>query len=160
MALYLAEDTDLTSVANAIRTKGGTTAQLSFPTGFVSAINAIPTGGSTPTVTTKTTTNSSASNTSISFTGLTKAPIAFFVRCQTQLTRSSNSSYYYVVTVRYNGTNTTGNYWRMSNGTFYNDTSHYSYTYSNGTLTVASSASRSSAGGSFYNGTYELVYIC
>jgi hypothetical protein len=38
-------DADLTSVANAIRTKGGTSASLAFPTGFVSAIDAIPTGG-------------------------------------------------------------------------------------------------------------------
>lgn len=36
---------DLTSVANAIRTKGGTSASLAFPSGFVSAIEAIPTGG-------------------------------------------------------------------------------------------------------------------
>lgn len=45
MANYLATDTDLTSVANAIRTKGGTSAQLEFPSGFVSAIGAIPSGG-------------------------------------------------------------------------------------------------------------------
>ena len=32
---------DLTSIANAIRTKGGTSAQLAFPTGFVSAIGNI-----------------------------------------------------------------------------------------------------------------------
>ena len=38
-------NSDLTSVANAIRTKGGTSAQLAFPAGFVSAIDAIPTGG-------------------------------------------------------------------------------------------------------------------
>ena len=38
---------DLTSVANAIRTKGGTSAQLAFPAGFVSAVNAIPTGSGT-----------------------------------------------------------------------------------------------------------------
>lgn len=38
-------DTDLTSIANAIRTKGGTSASLAFPSGFVSAIQAIPTGG-------------------------------------------------------------------------------------------------------------------
>lgn len=36
---------DLTSVANAIRTKGGTNASLAFPADFVSAIGAIPTGG-------------------------------------------------------------------------------------------------------------------
>lgn len=38
-------DADLTSVANAIRTKGGTSAQLAFPQGFVDAIDAIETGG-------------------------------------------------------------------------------------------------------------------
>lgn len=38
-------DTDLTSVANAIRTKGGTSASLTFPSDFVSAINAISGGG-------------------------------------------------------------------------------------------------------------------
>lgn len=36
---------DLTSVANAIRTKGGTSAQLAFPAGFVQAIGDIETGG-------------------------------------------------------------------------------------------------------------------
>lgn len=45
MANYLTTDTDLTAVANAIRTKGGTNATLTFPSGFVSAINAISTGG-------------------------------------------------------------------------------------------------------------------
>ena len=45
MSNYIATDTDLTSVANAIRIKGGSSASLSFPTGFVSAINDIPTGG-------------------------------------------------------------------------------------------------------------------
>lgn len=38
-------DSDLTSVANAIRTKGGTSASLTFPSDFVSAINAISGGG-------------------------------------------------------------------------------------------------------------------
>ena len=45
MAVYLTTDTDLTSVADAIRTKGGTSAQLEFPAGFVSAIGNIPSGG-------------------------------------------------------------------------------------------------------------------
>lgn len=45
MADYKVIDTELTSIANAIRTKGGTQSQLVFPTGFVSAINAIPSGG-------------------------------------------------------------------------------------------------------------------
>ena len=47
MANYLATDTDLTAVANAIRTKGGTSASLSFPSGFVTAIGNIP-GGAMP----------------------------------------------------------------------------------------------------------------
>ena len=45
MADYKVTDTELTSIANAIRTKGGTQSQLVFPAGFVSAINAIPSGG-------------------------------------------------------------------------------------------------------------------
>lgn len=47
MTDYLVTDTELTSVANAIRTKGGTSGSLSFPSGFVSAIEDIPSGGST-----------------------------------------------------------------------------------------------------------------
>lgn len=38
-------DADLTSVANAIRTKGGTSAQMAFPNGFVQAIQNISTDG-------------------------------------------------------------------------------------------------------------------
>lgn len=45
MADYLTTDTELTAIADAIRTKGGTSASLTYPNGFVSAINAIPTGG-------------------------------------------------------------------------------------------------------------------
>ena len=41
-------DTDLTSVASAIRTKGGTSADLTFPSGFVSAIEDMPSGGIEP----------------------------------------------------------------------------------------------------------------
>jgi len=45
MSEYLVNDSDLTAVASAIRTKGGTVASLTFPSGFVSAIDAIPIGG-------------------------------------------------------------------------------------------------------------------
>ena len=41
-------DADLTNVADAIRTKGGTSAALAFPAGFVSAIEAIGTAPSVP----------------------------------------------------------------------------------------------------------------
>lgn len=43
---YLTNDTDLTKVASAIRSKGGTSAPLVYPDGFVTAINNIQTGGS------------------------------------------------------------------------------------------------------------------
>lgn len=45
MADYVVRDTQLTSVADAIRAKGGTSAPLAFPDGFVDAVEAIPTGG-------------------------------------------------------------------------------------------------------------------
>lgn len=38
-------DASLATIADAIRTKGGTSASLAFPAGFVSAVEAIPTGG-------------------------------------------------------------------------------------------------------------------
>lgn len=41
-------DSDLTSVANAIRAKSGGSSQLVFPGGFVSEIQAIPSGGNVP----------------------------------------------------------------------------------------------------------------
>nr|DAH52119.1 MAG TPA: hypothetical protein [Caudoviricetes sp.] len=44
MAEYLTNDADLKKVADAIRTKGGTSAVLSYPDEYVSAINAITTG--------------------------------------------------------------------------------------------------------------------
>jgi len=43
MADYLTTDTELTSIADAIRVKGGTTASLTYPSEFISAINAIET---------------------------------------------------------------------------------------------------------------------
>lgn len=43
MTDYIATDTELTSVANAIRTKGGTNAQLEWPTEYISAVNNIST---------------------------------------------------------------------------------------------------------------------
>lgn len=45
MANYLVDGSDLTSIADAIRTKGNTSSSLTFPTEFVSAIEDIPTGG-------------------------------------------------------------------------------------------------------------------
>lgn len=44
MANYTVTDTELTSIADAIRVKGGTSAQLEYPDGFVSAISSMETG--------------------------------------------------------------------------------------------------------------------
>ena len=45
MAKYITTDTELTSIANAIRAKGGTSASLEYPDEFISAIQNIPSGG-------------------------------------------------------------------------------------------------------------------
>lgn len=42
---YLVNGTDMTTVADAIREKGGTTAPLSFPAGMAAAVREIPSGG-------------------------------------------------------------------------------------------------------------------
>ena len=45
MAEYLVQGESITSVANAIREKGGTTEPLSFPAGMAEAVRGIPSGG-------------------------------------------------------------------------------------------------------------------
>ena len=115
-------------------------------------------GGGGASVDTKTITNDTNTATSISFTSLKGTPVAFFVRCTTQM-QSSSTTYYYVSNMRYNGTNVNGNAFRMgSTRQVTVVTSGYSYTYSSGTLTLTSSGSRTSSPGSFYNGNYELTY--
>ena len=115
-------------------------------------------GGGSSSIDTKTTTSSNRP-TSLSFTSMKGEPQAFVLRCTSSMTRSSNSSYYYVATMRYNGTNTNGNCWRMSNGNRTNITSGYSWSYSGTTLTLTSSGTTTTSPGCFYPGNYELVYI-
>ena len=121
-------------------------------------------GGASWTVKTATKT---ASNypTSLGFTiqsGLSTSRIkALFVKLATQVSSSGNTTYYYIVDVVYNGTNTHGNCFRVGS-TRRVDTisSGYSFSISGTTLTVTSSAaSRSASPGAFYNGSYELTYI-
>lgn len=45
MSNYIVDGSELTSVANAIRAKSGSSSQLTFPDGFVSEIQSIQTGG-------------------------------------------------------------------------------------------------------------------
>lgn len=125
-----------------------------------SSVTVSVSGGGSASIDTKTVTNNSNTATSISFTSMKGTPKVFFVRCQTQIQSSGNTSYYYVDNLRYNGTNTQGTYVRIgSTRGIYPDTTHYSYSYSGTTLTITTSGSRTAAGGSFYNGTYELVYV-
>lgn len=123
-------------------------------------------GGGSATVATKTAT---AKNypTTLSFTSLGGQPKAFFLRPTNSISVStgSSSNYYYIVSMVYDGTDTKGSCLRMgSTRNVSNITSGYSFTYSNGTLTVSTSAaSRSASPGAFYGGssgaTYELVYV-
>ena len=119
----------------------------------------VASGGS---VNIETTTKSNSDNTatSLQFTSLKGQPKAWFLRVQTQISSSGSTTYYYIINMRSNGTNVTGNCFRIgSTRRVDNITSGYSASYSNGTLTISSSGNRTTSPGSFYNGTYELVYI-
>ena len=48
MSNYIVDGSDLTDIADAIRAKSGGSSQLAFPAGFVSEIQAIPSGGGDP----------------------------------------------------------------------------------------------------------------
>lgn len=102
----------------------------------------------------------SSNATSISFSGLAAQPKAFMLIATTQITLSST---YYVTAVTSDGTNTYGTYVRKGSGSSssaynYVSSSYFSWTYSNGTLTVKSQSSNS--GGNFKSSvTYRLIYI-
>ena len=115
-------------------------------------------GGGGVNIDTKTLTASNRPS-SLSFTSMKGEPKAFFLKATFTMT-SSSSTYYYVDSMRYNGTNTTGRLFRMgSTRQTENVASGYSFTYSGTTLTVSSSGNRTTSPGCFYNGSYELVYI-
>lgn len=118
-------------------------------------------GGGSLTVGTTTWSNSSNQTTSHQFTGLSGTPKMAFLRCTTQLTRSSSNTYYYIADIFWDGTDCRGNYHLRSNGTFNNVAKNggFSVTTGSNSITFSSSGSRSGAPGSFYNGTYELVYL-
>lgn len=116
------------------------------------------TGESTKAMVGSLTATPSSNSTSISFTGLKAEPKAFMVMLQTQLT---NTSTRYVTGVMSDGTNTSGTYAYQQNtrtsGYTYVSSSYFSYTYSNGTLTVKTNSS--SNGGYFKSGSsYKLIY--
>ena len=115
-------------------------------------------GGGGASIDTKTVTASNRPS-SLSFTSMKGEPIAWCLKATFTMT-SSSSTYYYVDSMRYNGTNTTGRLFRMgSTRQTENVTSGYSFTYSGTTLTITSSGNRTTSPGCFYNGSYELVYV-
>lgn len=144
-------NSDLTSVANAIRTKGGTQGQLAFPSGFVTAIQNIPTGGgSGMQVGTATATPASAGS-SIQFTGLSGEPTSFSVISAADL--ATGAAPYKVNAVVFDGTNVIGQYiTNTSNANETYDGSGFSMSYSNGTLTITSTNA------SFQANQYKLIY--
>lgn len=93
--------------------------------------------------------------TTITFTGLTKEPCAFVLRLKDTLSTAS-ASYFFILEVQYDGTNVKGSYYYAQGG-YLEDTTHYSFTYNNGTLTISSSGTYQSYGGAFWSGTYELT---
>lgn len=120
-------------------------------------------GGGSANIATATMTNSSNQNTSIDFTITSGRTVkAFFCRLTSQIARNSSSRYYYVFDMRWDGSSSggvAGNTFYMYSGTLSNVTSGYSYEQDGTTFTLSSTGSRSASPGSFYNGTYELVYV-
>lgn len=166
MTLPSSASSTSSGTSKATITPGSSAQYLNIPTGYNATAQyytiSASGGGGSASIDTKTTSNSSASNTSISFTQLSGTPKAFFVRLTTQIARNSSYRYYYVATLRWDGSSSggvAGNKFYQYNGTFSNQTTGYSYSYSNGTLTLSSTGSQSSSPGSFYNGDYELIYI-
>lgn len=115
-------------------------------------------GSGSANIGTKTITPSSETSSTLSFTGLSGEPIAFFLRNISTMSSSSSSSSRYVFNMLYDGSSVKGNEYVRS-GNINPITSGYSYTYNNGTLTLRSTGNKSTSPGSFHNSTYELTYI-
>ena len=117
-------------------------------------------GGGSVQTDTKTAT---ASNypTSLAFTSMKGEPKMFTVRLNASVSSSGSTTYYYIVDITSHGTTTHGNCFRIGSTRQVNSiTSGYSWSYSGTTLTITSSAaSRSASPGSFYSGSYELLYV-
>lgn len=113
-------------------------------------------GGSGVTIKTAST-KPSSNSTSISFTGLTAQPKMFAICPTGNITLGSTR---YVTGVVYDGSTTRGTYGYRSgsSATSYHSASYFTWTYSNGTLTVKTSSSTN--GGNFTSSvTYQLVYV-
>ena len=113
--------------------------------------------GSKTSVSKTATTQLSSASTTITFTGLTAQPKMFSIVPTTNITLSSTR---YVTGVTYDGTTTHGvyGYRQSSSATSYYSSSYFTWTYSNGTLTVKTNSSTN--GGNFTNSVaYQLTYV-
>ena len=97
---------------------------------------------------------------SLAFSSMKGQPKFFSLRLNTSVSSSGSTTYYYIVNVTSNGTTTHGNCFRIgSTRQVPTLTSGYTWSDSNSTLTITSSAaSRSASPGAFYSGSYELMY--
>lgn len=139
-------NSDLTSVANAIRTKGGTSASLAFPADFITAINAISGGGGIQHKTgTFTPTTSPGNNTNVEIT--TISAIGFtpkiFVLYPSDLSDVSGVQYaeifclyFEAVSIRLSSryTNTTNTLGTASIGTSWTSQSNQQFYLDNGKI--------------------------
>lgn len=98
MSNYLVTDTDLTSVASAIRMKGGTSVQLSFPNDFIQAINAINTGGITEYESGTWTPSSNIARGTINFSNSHSAPpsVIFLSDVTNDTNTTSNTNFVFI----------------------------------------------------------------
>lgn len=177
MAEYLIQSEDLTSIADKIRVLSGTEDDMSLgametkldeanvdvntEADLISQIMVVlnnKTDIVIPEVKIGTATAKLSSNgTSISFTGLTEEPEMFAISPTGNITLGSTR---YVTSVMYDGSTTRGTYGYRSgsSATSYHSSSYFTWTYSNGTLTVKTSSSTN--GGNFSSSvTYQLAYV-
>ena len=102
-------------------------------------------------------TKPSSNSTSIAFTGLKGQPKMFAISPTGNITLGSTR---YVTSVMYDGDTTHGTYGyrASSSATSYYSASYFTWTYSNGTLTVRTNSSTN--GGNFTSSaTYKLAYV-
>jgi hypothetical protein len=169
--------TKMTAIADKIRTLLGITGTMGLDsmssnlqsalteantqTGLIAQIESAlegKTGAAVPDVTIGSASTKPSSNaTSISFTGLTARPKMFAISPTGNITLGSTR---YVTSVMYDGSTTHGTYGyrSSSSSTSYYSGSYFTWTYSNGTLTVTTNSSTN--GGNFTSSTtYKLAYV-
>lgn len=85
MSNYVVTDTELTNIANAVREKTGKSAAISFPSGYVSEIESIETGGDTP---------SGTKEISISQNGTTTEDVSSYANAEITVNVPSENNFY------------------------------------------------------------------